>query len=47
MVIRYLVQSDQVIAGKPATGSWGRLSVFREAGGHWLMVSHHAQRVPQ
>jgi hypothetical protein len=40
MVLRYLVDSDQTIAGKNGTGSWGRLSVFRADGDSWLLLSH-------
>ncbi|MDR3474795.1 MAG: nuclear transport factor 2 family protein [Devosia sp.] len=40
MVVRYQVDSDQVINGKNTTGLSPRLSVFRAEGNGWLMVSH-------
>lgn len=40
MVIRYQVDSDQIINGKSTAGLSPRLSVFRAEGSSWLMISH-------
>ena len=40
LVIRYLVDADQVINGKATTGKAPRISTFRDEGGKWLMASH-------
>ncbi|MEO8882238.1 MAG: nuclear transport factor 2 family protein [Devosia sp.] len=40
MVIRYLADANQVIAGKATSGKAPRLSTFRLDGGKWLMTSH-------
>ena len=40
MVIRYMVDADQVIAGKSTVGKAPRISTFRRHGKDWLMSSH-------
>ena len=40
LVIRYNIETDQEIEGKPVIGTSPRLSVFRQEGKQWLMVSH-------
>ncbi len=40
LVIRYNIETDQEIGGKPVIGTSPRLSVFRQESGQWLMVSH-------
>ncbi len=40
LVIRYNIETDQEIGGKPVIGTSPRLSVFRKEAGQWLMVSH-------
>jgi len=40
LVLRYLSEADQVILGATVKGVAPRLSVFRQAGGRWLMVAH-------
>jgi hypothetical protein len=45
MVIRYQIETDQVIEGKSVVGISPRLSVFRRDGGRWL-ISAHANFAP-
>jgi hypothetical protein len=40
MVIRYTIETDQVINGKDVKGLGKRLSVFRKEAGIWLMSAH-------
>lgn len=40
MVVRYRIETDQVIDGKAVTGVSPRLSVFRKDGGRWLISAH-------
>jgi hypothetical protein len=40
MVLRYRVESDQMIEGKDVKGISPRLSVFRREGDRWLMCAH-------
>ena len=40
LVIRYKIETDQEIGGKPVIGTSPRLSVFRKEAEQWLMVSH-------
>jgi len=40
MVIRYLIESDQVADGKAVRGTSPRLSVFRREGDRWLLSAH-------
>lgn len=40
MVIRYRIETDQVIEGKDVKGVSPRLSVFRRVKGHWLLSAH-------
>lgn len=40
MVIRYRIETDQVIEGKEVKGISPRLSVFRRVDGHWLLSAH-------
>jgi hypothetical protein len=40
LVIRYSIQTDQVINGKDVKGLGKRLSVFRKEAGVWLMSAH-------
>ncbi|WP_162914137.1 nuclear transport factor 2 family protein [Taklimakanibacter lacteus] len=40
MVIRYLIETDQVIEGKEVKGVSPRLSVFRREGESWLISAH-------
>jgi len=40
MVMRYRITTEQTIEGKKLEAVSPRLSVFRKAGGTWLLVSH-------
>jgi hypothetical protein len=40
LVIRYSIETDQVINGKDVKGLGKRLSVFRKEAGVWLMSAH-------
>lgn len=40
MVIRYRIETDQIIDGKAVTGISPRLSVFRKENGRWLISAH-------
>ena len=40
MVVRYRIETNQVIDGKAVTGVSPRLSVFRKDGGRWLISAH-------
>ena len=40
MVLRYRIETDQVIEGKEVKGLGPRLSVFRRDGERWLMSAH-------
>jgi hypothetical protein len=40
LVIRYRIETDQTINGKPVKGVDPRLSVFRKDGGVWLISAH-------
>src|SRR3954466_7118441 len=41
LVVRYRIETEQTIAGKPVNGVSPRLSVFRDAAGRgWLIVAH-------
>jgi hypothetical protein len=40
MVVRYLVDTDEVINGKTVLGTSPRLTVLRAEGAGWLVVSH-------
>jgi hypothetical protein len=40
MVIRYRIETDQVIEGKDVKGVSPRLSVFRRVKGRWLLSAH-------
>ena len=40
MVLRYMIETDQIIDGKPVEAVAPRLSVFRKDGGQWLMSAH-------
>ncbi len=45
MVLRYRIETDQIIEGKEVKGISPRLSVFRRKGGRWL-ISAHANFAP-
>jgi len=45
MVVRYRIQTDQTIDGKPVVGISPRLSTFRKENGRW-MISSHANFAP-
>ena len=45
MVVRYRIDTDQIIEGKEVKGISPRLSVFRRVKGHWL-ISAHANFAP-
>lgn len=45
MVVRYRIETDQIIEGKAVTGISPRLSVFRLVDGRWL-ISAHANFAP-
>ncbi len=45
MVIRYRIETDQIVEGKAIKGVSPRLSVFRQEDGHWL-ISAHANFAP-
>lgn len=45
MVIRYRIETDQIVEGKTVTGISPRLSVFRLENGRWL-ISAHANFAP-
>jgi hypothetical protein len=40
MVVRYRIETDQIIEGKEVKGISPRLSVFRLDGGRWLICAH-------
>ena len=40
MVIRYLIETDQVLNGQAVQGVSPRLSVFRKIDGKWLISAH-------
>lgn len=40
MVLRYRIETDQIIDGKKVKGISPRLSVFRRDAGNWLICSH-------
>jgi hypothetical protein len=40
MVIRYTIETDQMISGKDVKGLGERLSVFRKEAGVWLISAH-------
>jgi hypothetical protein len=40
MVIRYRIETDQVVEGKTVKGVSPRLSVFRKEGDRWLLSAH-------
>src|SRR3954469_9600898 len=40
LVIRYKIETEQTIGGKPVNGISPRLSVFRKEAGRWLIVAH-------
>lgn len=46
MVIRYMLDTDQVINGQTVQGVSPRLSVFRKIGGQWLISAHVAFPTP-
>ncbi len=40
MVVRYRIETDQIINGKTVKGISPRLSVFRQDGASWLICAH-------
>ena len=46
MVIRYMLDTDQVINGQTVQGVSPRLSVFRKIGSQWLISAHVAFPTP-
>jgi hypothetical protein len=46
MVIRYMLDTDQVINGQTVQGVSPRLSVFRKIGSNWLISAHVAFPTP-
>jgi hypothetical protein len=40
MVVRYRIETDQIVDGKTVTGISPRLSVFRKDSGRWLISAH-------
>ncbi len=42
LVVRYVMEVEQVADGKTIVGAAPRLTVFRKVDGHWLVVAHAA-----
>ena len=40
MVVRYRLETDQIVQGKDVKGISPRLSVFRRTAGRWLIAAH-------
>jgi hypothetical protein len=42
LVVRYVMEVEQIADGKSIVGAAPRLTVFRKVGGRWLVVAHAA-----